>query len=54
MVTIQSRDVGYRILLNEGETIKILVNDIERFSEAVSPGMEGKFSIKFQESRFEE
>ncbi len=53
-IQIQNKELGYRVLLADGENIKILINNNEAFNETVSSGKQAKITFKFQESIFEE
>ena len=50
---IQNKEVGYRIHLEAGENIKVLINDVESLNLTVSAGKEGKVNFKFQENIIE-
>jgi hypothetical protein len=47
---IQNKELGYRIFMEAGENIKILINDNEALNMTVSTGKEAKVNFKFQEA----
>lgn len=51
---IQNKELGYRIHLEDGENIKVLINDNEVLNLTVSSNKEAKVNFKFQENIIEE
>jgi hypothetical protein len=48
---LESKALKYRISLVAGETIKILVNDVEVFNEDVQTGFKGNVSLIYNEDQ---
>ena len=51
---LKSKTINYNIELSEGETIKILVDDVIKFNSTVAPGFNTKVKFNYFEYKEEE
>jgi len=51
MADIRAKRIGYDVDLVEGDNVKILINDNERFNYTIGVGYLGRLGLNFQETK---